>query len=273
MRILFVGDIIGRGGRRVLRENLAAVQSEHRIDFTIVNVENAAGGFGTTAAISQGILNLGVDVLTSGNHVWDQKEIFDYLEREPRLLRPGNYPPRLPGRYLWLGDSRCGVRVAVLNLQGRVFMPLTDCPFRLIEEVLERIGRETRVVVVDFHAEATSEKMAFGWFVDGKVSAVVGTHTHVPTADVRILPGGTAYVTDVGMTGPYESVIGMKVEESLSRFLTGIHARFEPATGNPRFSAVVLDIDEHTGRARAAYRCDVPPDFADPMTGTPPPKV
>jgi metallophosphoesterase (TIGR00282 family) len=258
MKLLFVGDVVGRGGRRVVRENLKAIQQANDIDFTVVNAENAAGGFGVTASIAEDFLRMDVDVLTSGNHVWDQKGVDVLLERQPRLLRPGNYPPGLPGSHIWVGESRAGVPVAVINLQGRVFMPLTDCPFRMIERELERLGGQPRVTLVDFHAEATSEKMAFGWFVDGKVSAVVGTHTHVPTADVRVLPGGTAYVTDVGMTGSYDSVIGMKKEPSLSRFLTGLNARFEPETKDARFSSVVIDIDETSGRARSIRRCDNP---------------
>jgi metallophosphoesterase (TIGR00282 family) len=258
MKVLFVGDVVGRGGRRVVRERLRQIQQENSIDFTVVNVENAAGGFGVTASIADDLLGMGVDVLTTGNHVWDQKGVESLLDRQPRLLRPGNYPPGLPGTHVWLGESRAGISAAVVNLQGRVFMPLTDCPFRMMARELERLAGQTRIVIVDFHAEATSEKMAFGWFVDGKVSAVVGTHTHVPTADVRVLPGGTAYVTDVGMTGSFDSVIGMKTEPSLSRFLTGLNARFEPETADPRLSAVVLEIDEATGRARSIRRCDWP---------------
>lgn len=257
MRILFVGDIVGRGGRTILSEKLPAVKQDQQIDYTIVNVENAAGGFGVNAPIVKTILGLGVDVMTSGNHIWDRKEVFDLLAKEERLLRPGNYPPGLPGQYLHLGTSTTGVPVAVVNLQGRVFMPVIDCPFRFIDGLLERLRTEAAVIVVDFHAEATSEKMAFGWYVDGRVSAVVGTHTHVPTADARILPKGTAYITDVGMTGSFESVIGMEVEGSLSRFLTGIAGRFEPATRQPRLSSVVLTVDETTGRALDISRCDL----------------
>lgn len=258
MRILFVGDVVGRGGRRVLRERLPEIQAEHGIDFTVVNVENAAGGFGVTASVADQILGLGVDVMTSGNHVWDQREVYDYLGSQPRLLRPGNYPQSLPGHHRWEGESKHGVRIAVLNLQGRVFMPIIDCPFQLAEKELAELDGRADVIILDFHAEATSEKMAFGWFVDGKASAVIGTHTHVPTADVRILPRGTAYVTDVGMTGSYDSVIGMKVEESLARLLTGVRARFEPATRDPKLCSIVVDVDENSGEARNAYRCDIP---------------
>jgi len=257
MKVLFVGDVVGRSGRKILSEKLHLVQEQHRVEFTIVNVENCAGGFGTTPRLADKTLEMGVDVLTSGNHIWDRREILDYFEREPRLLRPGNYPPGLPGRHSFIGETQAGVPVAVLNLQGRVFMPVIDCPFQHIEEHLESIRDRCRVVILDFHAEATSEKMAFGWFVDGRVSAVLGTHTHIPTADARVLPGGTAYVTDVGMTGAYDSVIGMQIDGALSRFQTGLSGRLEPATGSPRFSSVVIDIDESTGKARSIERCDL----------------
>ena len=258
MKILFVGDIVGRGGRRALQQNLGKVQEERGIDFTIVNVENAAGGFGVSVPIAESILRMGADVLTSGNHVWDQKEVFPYLDRQPRLLRPGNYPPGVPGHGVWVGESSSGIPVAVINLQGRVFMQAIDCPFRMIEQEIENLDPSIKVNLVDFHAEATAEKMAFAWYVDGQVSAVVGTHTHIPTADARVLPGGTAYVTDVGMTGSYDSVIGMRVEESVSRFLKGIGKRFQPETRDPRFSSVILEVDESTGRAHHVERCDIP---------------
>lgn len=247
---------MGRAGRDILRECLARIQQENHIDFTIVNVENAAGGFGITPALGAEILALGVDVMTSGNHVWDRGEVMEYLQREPRLLRPGNYPGA-PGQFSYVGESAAGTPVAVLNVQGRVFMPLIDCPFQFADREVPRLRRKTSVVIVDFHAEATSEKMAFGWFLDGKVSAVVGTHTHVPTADGRVLPGGTAFVSDVGMTGSFDSVIGMTVESSLSRFLTGLPSRFEPAVGFPRLCSVILDVDESSGTARSIRRSDV----------------
>ncbi|UCF35293.1 MAG: TIGR00282 family metallophosphoesterase [Acidobacteriota bacterium] len=259
MRILFVGDVVGRGGRTVLREKLAEVKEAEAIDFTIVNIENAAGGFGTTPNLAEETFKLGADVLTSGNHIWDRRELFDYFDRAPKLLRPGNYPPGLPGSWSTVAESRQGVPVAVVNLQGRVFMPLIDCPFRFIDAEIEAIREQTPIILVDFHAEATSEKMAFGWHVDGRVSAVVGTHTHVPTADCRVLPGGTAYVTDVGMTGSYESVIGMRVKESLQRFLTGLNARFEPATDSPKFCSVIIEIDDASGQALSIRRCDLEP--------------
>jgi len=257
MKILFVGDIVGRGGRKVLAEKLGGIQRENGIDFTIVNVENAAGGFGVTGEIADKILEWGADVLTSGNHVWDRKESYPYMDRQPRLLRPGNYPPGLPGSFTFFGETRQGIPVAVINLQGRVFMPIIDCPFRFIESRIDELREKTAVIVVDFHAEATSEKMAMGWFLDGRVSAVVGTHTHVPTADHRILPGGTAYVTDAGMTGSYDSVIGMKTDASLSRFLTGLNTRFEPENSRPKLCSVIIEVDEATGKARTIERCDM----------------
>jgi metallophosphoesterase (TIGR00282 family) len=255
LKILFVGDIVGRGGRQVLREKLPELKEEHGIDFTIVNVENSAGGFGITALIGEQILGLGVDVMTSGNHIWDKKESLQYLDTEPRLIRPGNYPPGAPGRYRHIAESYDGIKVAVVNIQGRVFMPTIDCPFRFMEQHLPSLREQAHVVIVDLHAEATSEKMAMGWFLDGKVTAVLGTHTHIPTADTRILPEGTAYITDVGMTGSYDSVIGMKVDVSLNRFLTGLNTRFEPASQDPRLCGVIIDVDDVTGKARSITRC------------------
>jgi metallophosphoesterase (TIGR00282 family) len=260
MRILFVGDVVGRGGRKIVRERLHEVQEEYSVDFTIANVENCAGGFGITPSLADKMLRVGLDVMTSGNHIWDRPEVYDYFAREPRLLRPGNYPPTLPGNYCFIGTAPAGISVAVVNLQGRVFMPLTDCPFRFIEERLKSIQQKSAVIVVDFHAEATSEKMAFGWFLDGKVTAVLGTHTHVPTADARILPGGSAYITDVGMTGSYESVIGMEVEGALSRLLTGVSRRLQPVIRSPQFCSVILEVDDHTGQAVSIQRCDLKSD-------------
>ena len=251
MRILFVGDIVGKGGRRVLREQLPRLQSLHRVDFTIANVENAAGGFGLTPKLARQMFELGVDVMTSGNHIWDQKDIYPFLDHEPRLLRPANYPNDLPGKGVITTDSSIGVPVGVISLQGRVFMPCIDCPFQKAEQILARLSGEVAVVVVDFHAEATSEKMAMGWFLDGKVSALIGTHTHVPTADARILSGRTAYMTDVGMSGSYESVIGMSRERAIERFLTGLPGRFQPETSQPRLSSVVVEVDPTDGKARS----------------------
>ncbi len=256
MNILFVGDVVGRPGRKVLYHYLRQTQEQNEVDFTIVNVENAAGGFGITGEIAEEILKAGADVLTSGNHIWDKREVFDFLAREPRLLRPGNYPKGAPGEFAHVGEAKTGVRVAVINLQGRVFMPLTDCPFQFAQREIPRLAKETPIIVVDFHAEATSEKMALGWFLDGQISALVGTHTHIPTADTRILPKGTAYVSDVGMTGPYDSIIGMEVEGSLGRFLTGFPNRMEVADGPATFASVLITVDETTGRATAIKRID-----------------
>ncbi|MCZ6485834.1 MAG: TIGR00282 family metallophosphoesterase [Acidobacteria bacterium] len=257
MKILFVGDVVGRAGRKILEERLPEIQQEHEIEFTIANVENAAGGFGVTPSVGEKILGYGVDVMTSGNHIWDKKEVFDYFDQQPRLLRPGNYPPGGPGQYQFVGEARSGVLVAVVNLQGRVFMPIIDCPFQFAEREIPKLAKQASAIVVDFHAEATSEKVAFGWFMNGKVSAVIGTHTHIPTADARVLPEGTAYISDVGMTGSYESVIGMEVDSSLSRFLTGLPSHFKPATEEPCLSSVILDIDESDGSARSIRRLSV----------------
>ncbi len=251
MRILFVGDIVGKGGRRILREQLSRLQSLHRVDFTIANVENAAGGYGLTPKLARQMFDLGVDVMTSGNHIWDQKDIYPFLEDEPRLLRPANYPNDLPGRGVVTANSAIGVPVGVISLQGRVFMPSIDCPFQKAKQILARLGEEVSVIVVDFHAEATSEKMAMGWFLDGKVSALLGTHTHVPTADARVLPGGTAYMTDVGMSGSYESVIGMSRERAIERFLTGLPGRLPPEISHSQLSSLVLEVDPTNGKARS----------------------
>jgi 2',3'-cyclic-nucleotide 2'-phosphodiesterase len=258
MRVLFIGDIFGKPGRKALFEKLQALIQAHRIDFCIANVENAAGGFGVTPQIISEFLAAEIDVLTSGNHVWDKRAILPYLSQQPRLLRPHNYPPAAPGTGLFVGDSRCGVRVAVLNLQGRVYMPALDCPFAVGEAAVEEVHRQTKIVLVDFHAEATSEKQAFAWYMDGRVSAVVGTHTHVQTADERIMPRGTAYITDLGMTGPYDSVIGSIPDLALERFLKQMPARLEPATGNLRFCGAVVEIEESSGLATSISRINIP---------------
>jgi 2',3'-cyclic-nucleotide 2'-phosphodiesterase len=258
MRVFFAGDVFGKPGRRVLQEKLPQVVREHKIDYCVANAENAAAGFGLTPDLADELLRSGVDLLTSGNHIWDKKEILPYLAEQPRLLRPLNYPAETPGAGVHVGLARCGVRIAVLNLQGRVFMPTLDCPFRTGRSAIEKIRRDTPVILVDFHAEASSEKQAFAWYVDGTVSAVVGTHTHVQTADERVLPKGTAYLTDLGMTGPYDSVIGSVPELALDRFLKQIPVRLEPATKNPRLCGAVIDIDETTGRARSISRINLP---------------
>ncbi len=254
MKILFIGDIVGKPGRRIVKERTADLAQHEGIDLVIANCENAAAGFGITPSLVEELLPAGIDVLTTGNHVWDKKEILSYIETEPRLLRPANYPEGTPGSGLYAGTTAHGIRYAVLNLQGRVHMPGIDCPFRKADAILSSLDPEVKVRFVDFHAEVTSEKIAFGWYVDGRASAIVGTHTHVPTADERVLPGGTAYLTDVGMTGPYDSVIGMAKEASISRFLNAIPERFEPARGDVRLSAVIIEVDESTGAAKSIER-------------------
>lgn len=251
--ILFLADIIGRPGRTALKKFLPGLIAKHDPSLIVANAENAAGGLGLTEEIGRELLGL-VDVLTSGNHIWDKRELGEYLDREPRLLRPANYPPGTPGRGEVIRTDRKGNTVAVVNLQGRVFMDPIDCPFRTADAVLERIRRETPVVLVDFHAEATSEKQAMGWYLDGRVTAVLGTHTHVPTADDRILPGGTAYLTNVGMVGSRDSVIGMRREQALEKFLTSLPQRFEPARGDLVLCAVLVEADPATGRALTVTR-------------------
>ncbi len=255
MRIMFVGDVVGKVGRRVLKELLPRVIAELAPDFVVVNVENAAGGFGLTADVWWELASLPVDVFTSGNHIWDKKETASLLDREPRLLRPANYPEGNPGRGLCVVPcKKNGVPVAVLNLQGLTFMTPMESPFRTADRLLATLPPDVRVIIVDMHAEATSEKQAMGWYLDGRVSLVVGTHTHVPTADERILPQNTAYLTDVGMTGPYESVIGFKPKEVLERFLYATPRPLEPATQGGALSAVVVDVDAKSGKAAAIAR-------------------
>ncbi len=251
MRILFIGDIFASAGRGIVARRLKQIVEEEQIELAVANAENAAGGFGITPMIADELFALGLDVLTTGNHIWDKKEIYDYLPRNPRLLRPANYPPGAPGAGVAVIETHGGVSVAVINLQGRTHMPPTDCPFRKADDILGSLGGHVRVRIVDFHAEATSEKMALGWYLDGRVSAVVGTHTHVPTADARILPAGTAYQTDVGMTGPYDSVIGVDKDAILRRFLTSMPVKMDSARSRIELRAVVLDVDETSGRARS----------------------
>ncbi len=258
MKLLFIGDVVGKAGRRVLADHLRGMQKECGADFTVVNAENSAGGRGITPAIADEIFSLGVDVITSGNHIWAQAAIDGYLVTEPRLLRPDNYPPGSPGTGVFLGRSRRGHPVAVVNLQGRVFMPAIDCPFRKLDAVLEEIGDRAKIVLVDFHAEATSEKLAMGWYADGRVSAVLGTHTHVPTADCRLLPAGTAYCTDVGMTGPYDSVIGTRPDLAIERVLSARPVRFQVASGNLRVAGAAVEVDPDTGLATGIRQMIVP---------------
>jgi 2',3'-cyclic-nucleotide 2'-phosphodiesterase len=250
---LFIGDIIGHPGRRALRRFLPRLREKYSPDFVIANGENSAGGVGITEEIGAELLGQ-VDVLTSGNHVWDKKEALPYLDREPRLLRPANYPPLNPGQGSYILKSPQGWKAGVLNLQGRVFMEPLDCPFRVADAEVAKLRESTPVIVIDFHAEATSEKQALGWHLDGKVSAVIGTHTHVPTADERILPRGTAFITDVGMAGGYRSVIGIRPEQAVARFLTARPQRFEPEKEGFVFSSIYVEVDLATGRALSVRR-------------------
>lgn len=257
MKVLFIGDIIGKAGRRALREGLSGLVDRFNIDFVIANVENAAGGFGITEEVCEEILSMGVNVMTSGNHIWDKKESIQYIIKERRLLRPANYPDGVPGYSSIVTETNTGEKIAILNISGRVFMQPLDCPFRTALSDIPPLKKETNVIIIDFHAEATSEKSAFAWFLDGEVSAVIGTHTHVQTADERILPNGTAFITDVGMTGPINSVIGIKKDLIINRFLTQVPIKFETAKGPSLISCVVINIDSDTGRAQDIKRLQI----------------
>ena len=260
MKLLFIGDIVARPGRELVKRGLPGLVRTYDIDMVLANGENAAGGAGITREISDELFGAGIDVMTSGNHIWDKREVMDFIDRQPRLVRPANYPAGAPGAgsYVW---ERDGVAVGVINVMGRVFMTPLDDPFVAVNEQLARVrAAGASIVFVDFHAEATSEKLAMGWFLDGRVTAMVGTHTHVQTADERVLPGGTAYLTDVGMTGPHDGVIGMDRASIIARFTTGLPARFEPATGDSRLHAVIVTAEPSTGRAlgieRLAFSAD-----------------
>jgi metallophosphoesterase (TIGR00282 family) len=254
VKILFIGDIIGRPGRQLIRDLLPRLVDQHMIDLVIANGENAAAGFGLTPDVVSELFDLGVDVLTTGNHVWDKRDGLVCLDQEPALLRPANYPEGAPGRGVGVYETAAGISVAVVNLEGRVFMNGLDCPFRKADAILEGLGSEQRIVFVDFHAEATSEKGALGAYLDGRVSAVVGTHTHVQTADERVMPGGTAFISDAGMTGARDSVIGIRKELSVQRFMTQMPVRYEIAKKDPVLCGVVVSIDESTGMARQVER-------------------
>ena len=263
MRLLFVGDVVGKPGRRILANRLDGLVDTHEIDFTIVNIENAAGGFGVTRDVFSSLQELPIDCFTTGNHVWDKREVEGLLADNANLLRPANYPSApssageraaTPGVGSYVGSTASGVPVGVLNLEGRVFMKDLESPFLVADQLVDEASRQAKVIFVDFHAEATSEKQALGWYLDGRVSAVVGTHTHVPTADERILPKGTAFQTDCGMTGPYESVIGMRTEKVIERFLVQRPRPFEVAKRDVRLAAVIIDIDEDTGHSRGIQR-------------------
>ena len=249
IRLLFIGDIVGKPGRELTRRAIPPLIDRYSIDLVVANVENAAGGFGVTREIGESIREYGVDVMTSGNHIWDKKEVIDYIPTQPRLIRPANYPEGAPGHGHYEATTALGDMVTVINIMGQVFMANLDNPFRIVLEAIEKLSNRTPIILVDFHAETTSEKMAMGWHLNGKVTAVVGTHTHVQTADNRVLSDGTAYITDVGMTGPHDSVIGVKKQAALIRFLSGMPARFETATDDPRLNGVVITADSTTGRA------------------------
>jgi len=254
LRVLFIGDIIGEPGRKMVRANMRGLMETHRPDLVIANGENAAGGFGITVEIAEELFSLGIHVLTSGNHVWDKKEIEAYLTKQDRLIRPANYPDGNPGFGSVVISTAGAGKAAVLNLEGRVFMSNLEDPFRVAEREIAKLKKETQVVIIDFHAEATSEKIALAWHVDGKASAVIGTHTHVQTADERVLTGGTAFITDAGMTGPTDSVIGVKKEQAIARFLYQTPHRFELPKGPVHLCAVLIDIDSKTGKANAIER-------------------
>jgi metallophosphoesterase (TIGR00282 family) len=256
MKVLMFGDVVAKPGRIAVLERIQDLREQHQIDLAIMNAENLAGGFSVTPSLCEQLFNNGIDVMTSGNHIFDKKEAIDYIRKQPRLIRPANYPPNTPGSGYWVGEVK-GVPVAVANVMGRVFMPPSDDPFRVIDNVLSSVPPEVKVRIVDVHAEATSEKVAMGWHLDGKVSVVVGTHTHVQTADERILPEGTAYLTDLGMTGSYAGVIGMNKSDVIARFTSVIAKRAEHASGQVRICGAVIDVDESTGRARAIERVNL----------------
>ncbi len=256
MKILFIGDIFGQPGRRIVKDTLPELRRELQPDLVLANAENAAAGFGITPSLVDELLDLDIAVLSSGNHIWDKKEILPWFREQVngRLLRPANYPPDAPGSGVFVGKTPAGISYAVINLQGRVFMPTIDCPFRKADELLHSIPEEAKIRIVDLHAEATSEKQALGWYLDGRVTAVLGTHTHVPTADEIVLPQGTAYITDVGMTGPYESIIGMERQSVIQKFLDQLPTRFEVASGDVRLCGVLLEVDPRSGRAVSIQR-------------------
>ena len=269
MTILFIGDIVGRPGRDLVQKGLRALLEHYDVDVTIANAENAAAGFGLTRDIGETLLDWGVDVMTSGNHIWDKKEVLEYIAVEPRLLRPANYPAGVPGRGSCVAQTRDGRSVGVINVMGRVFMAPLDDPFAVALREIDAVRHRARIIVVDVHAEATSEKIAMGWHLDGRVTAVIGTHTHVQTADERVLPGGTAYLTDAGMTGPHDSIIGMEKEPSLARFLNGMPTKFEPASGNPRLNGAVIEADDKTGRATKITRISYSAEELDELAVRP----
>lgn len=259
MNIMMVGDVIGRVGRRSLKQYMPLLKKKYAVDVVIVNGENAAGGKGLTEETLQELYGSGADIVTSGNHIWDKKEVLEFIDREPFLLRPANYPGDAPG-HGWCVYPYKATNIGVINLSGRTFMDLIDCPFQKADEILPELKKSTDLILLDFHAEATSEKIAMGWYLDGRVQGVFGTHTHVQTADERILPCGTAYITDVGMVGPYDSVIGVEIESVLQKFTTARPVRFEVAGGATVFSAVIVQFDEHTNMAKSIERILLTPN-------------
>ena len=259
MKVLMIGDVVAKPGRIAVLERIQDLREQHQINLAIMNAENLAGGFSVTPPLCEQLFSSGIDVMTSGNHIFDKKEAIDYIRKQPRLIRPANYPPNTPGSGLWTGEVN-GTQVAVMNLMGRVFMPPSDDPFRIADQLLGSLQAKTTVRLVDMHAEATSEKVAMGWHLDGRVSAVVGTHTHVQTADDRILPQGTAYLTDLGMTGSYAGVIGMNKSDVLARFTSVTARRAEHSSGQVRICGAVIDIDEESGKARSIERVNLAHD-------------
>lgn len=264
MKLLFIGDIVGKPGRKIIENFLGDLIKSNQIDLCVANCENVAGGFGVTLDIINLLEEKGVHLFTSGNHIWDKKDIYNVFQSKKTVLRPANYPEGTPGKGYTTTETDSGVRVGVLNLSGRTFIDNLDCPFKAADRAIESLRKETDIIVVDMHAEATSESIAMGWYLDGRVSAVLGTHTHVQTSDEKILPNGTAYITDAGMTGPVHSVIGMKIEIALTRFLTRIPKKFEPASGSAQFNGVIVDIDTDSAKGRSIQRVqfceDQPPE-------------
>jgi metallophosphoesterase (TIGR00282 family) len=259
MKILMIGDVVAKPGRVAVLERIQDLREQHQIDLAIMNAENLAGGFSVTPGLCDQLFATGIDVMTSGNHIFDKKEAIDYIRKQPRLVRPANYPPNTPGSGFWAGAVN-GTQVAVINLMGRVFMPPSDDPFRIVDQVLQSLPPHTAIRLVDMHAEATSEKVAMGWHLDGRVSAVVGTHTHIQTADERILPQGTAYLTDLGMTGSYAGVIGMNKADVIARFTSVTARRADHSSGAVRICGAVIDVDETTGQARKIERVNLAHD-------------
>lgn len=257
MILMMIGDIVGRPGRTILREKLPLLRKEYEVDFVIANGENAAGGNGITQKIAQELFISGIDFLTMGNHIWDNKDVLNFIEEEARMVRPANYPSGTPGRGYQVIKIESGISIGIINISGRTFMNALDCPFRTADVIIDKIKNSTSIVIVDFHAEATSEKIAMGWYLDGRATLVAGTHTHVQTADERILPNGTAYITDLGMTGPVNSILGIEKETVIKKFISQLPVRFEVAKGPSQINGIIVEIDEQTGKAQKIQRIDI----------------